>query len=345
MRNQMHHIMNYYETFPKPIIPFYFLYNHLRINKLKENHIAELQKISKGIMQYLNETYNRWFPNSKRLNEDYYLEHIFSITFQNFQQRQFGKIHFCSLINTYGYLLQDLDLAIEDYESFQNSTEIHKELATIKIFLDSYMLFHSQLRSLFETDLPMLICSSELPTFSSFECYIRSTQLLKGSITNCVRIRNKENNSYNEISALDNSYFSTVVFLRQSIELFCFEVLGVKSIKKDGEFMKISGFAFIDLFEKNQEKVKIPIKISILKKIYAWSNFHIHGGHTDYYWTIYLAWETISKIFNKDDVTVRNAEIDLEFYQNRELIIKEFLGDNQIEIEFSDFNKYQILQK
>jgi hypothetical protein len=100
MRNQIHHILNYYETFPKPIIPFYFLFNHLRINKLKENHIAELQKISKGIMQYLNETYNRWFPNSKRLNEDYYLEHYY---FSKFSTETIWKNSFL-LANKYLWL-------------------------------------------------------------------------------------------------------------------------------------------------------------------------------------------------------------------------------------------------
>jgi SEC-C motif-containing protein len=114
--------------------------------------------------------------------------------------------------------------------------------------------------------------------------------------------------------------------IRQAIELRVKNGLGIHDIFIGSNHQRITADKFID-FINNNVKIKFPIKISILKKIHAWTNHYIHRGILLQVWKMDLAYELLKPLFQGNRYNVYGSvEINSDYY-NKELEneIKKFL--------------------
>lgn len=111
--------------------------------------------------------------------------------------------------------------------------------------------------------------------------------------------------------------------LRQAIELRIKNGLGIYVIfDKSGSPAKITPDTFVEFIYSN-DKITIPVKKSILKKIHGWTNYYIHGGMLPELWKIELAQELLTDLFNggeKKGVGMSlfgSIQIDINYFENQ----------------------------
>ncbi len=102
----------------------------------------------------------------------------------------------------------------------------------------------------------------------------------------------------------------------------------------------------MDFFKEHENKIKFPVKLSLLRKIYEWSNFFIHSGEINYYWTIWEAQLIIYLFFPFKEKFDESHYIlfDKELVDDIEYILSEYISrklkikQEEFEIQFQ--NKY-----
>ncbi len=111
--------------------------------------------------------------------------------------------------------------------------------------------------------------------------------------------------------------------LRQAIELRIKNCLGIYVIyDKSGMPAKITPDTFIDFIYDN-DKITIPIKKSILRKIHSWTNYYIHGGMLPELWKIELAQFLLTDLFSGGEMpgvgssVYGSIQIDKTYYENQ----------------------------
>jgi hypothetical protein len=180
-----------------------------------------------------------------------------------------------------------------------------------------------------------LIMMRRMEPFDIYDSVELSSQLLHGNIQH-------------EYFSMSKIIPGAIPFIRQTIELVLKNSLNIHRIKSKNGFsdFKISGYLFLDFFKEYNSQIKFPAKLSLLRKVYEWSNIFIHTGEINYYWTIWEAQLIIHSFFPFKEKFDESHYIlfDKELIDNIEDILSEYISrklkisPNDFEIQFR--NKY-----
>lgn len=320
--------------YPNEVEKFIELYENLEFED--SDSLKSLENQLKLILIYLQDEYKRIFQTNKYLREEYIQEHIFPNTQTKINEKQQIKINLCSAIKIYKFLLSQYQFIKENhYKENSNFIGFKKKLNSYYYFIDDFMQFYSNHLDYFHPDDKTLIMMRQMEPFDIYDSVELSSQLLYGNI--------------------ELKYFSmskiipgAIPFIRQTIELALKNSLNIHRIKRknNSSDFKISGYLFLDFFKEYSSQIKFPAKLSLLRKVYEWSNIFIHTGEINYYWTIWEAQLIVHSFFPFKEKFDENHFIlfDKELIDNIDSILSDYISQklkissNDFEIQFH--NKY-----
>lgn len=98
---------------------------------------------------------------------------------------------------------------------------------------------------------------------------------------------------------------STSIFLiRQALELRMRNIFGIEDIiDEKGNYLYATSLLFIEILSKGFKNslIQFPIKISIIKKIFEWTNYYIHNAKIPFIWEIDWAQSILKPLFTDND--------------------------------------------
>ena len=140
---------------------------------------------------------------------------------------------------------------------------------------------------------------------------------------------------------------TSIFLLRQAIEVRLRGAFGIKSLEdKEGRLLKKSGTFFIELVRRHSDSISLPIKLSVLEKVYGWTNYYIHSGAVPYIWKVEWALKMMKPLFTPfsekqksfdlyGSITIRKSFYDQVEEKIKE-IVKEPQKDREPDKEFED---------
>ena len=325
--------MSIYDNYPKPIKDFLNLYEGTEI--FDKQTLETIDQIFEDCDEYFHQEYQRIFPTGKILNADYILNQIFTEGKNKIGERQYIKIHLTSIINQFqthvlGYYSDIKENITKGDFKF---SDLRRNLVFVYHFLDDFMQFYSAHYSIFHKGENSIFLLRRIEPFSAYKTIHLSEQLMLGKLDGYYGF---------DYYSIHNAIPSTISLIRTTQELILKNSLGINSIKtKNGSFIKISSYIFLDFFKDNSDKIEFPIDFSIFSKIYEWSNYFIHNGEVSYYWLICEAHSTLCRFFPFAGLDDPMIKFDEELYDNRSKVLTHYLSqklnipEDDIEIDLN----------
>lgn len=304
---------------PKELVNFYRYINN-KSQKYDFLDQDEFKNNLKSYIDYLNKLYKNWFKKAKFYNVEHLAEQIFVREINIKQQKHWVKYQLNALIQSVNRVSDDV---------LKKSQRPSSSLRFVRQpdFLDELKL----LREIVFESIPFIDISHYYVTgkypnwvfgkrnvMNSMETIEASKNLLRYKLT-----RNLGDFPIRPTS---------ILLIRQSIELRIKNALGIEDIfDEKGNLVKIPSTYFIDIINNNQDKIIFPIKISILLKIYNWTQYYVHGGYAPNTWVIEWTHFILKDLFKSDEYQNEfNAfgavKIAKSFYDKIEIEINNILN-------------------
>lgn len=128
---------------------------------------------------------------------------------------------------------------------------------------------------------------------------------------------------------------TSVFLIRQALELRLRNIFGIDDIiDENGNYLHATSSLFIEILNQGLKDnlIQFPIKISIIKKIFEWTNYYIHNAKIPFIWEIDWAHSILKSLFT-DDNTIdfkKIVKIDQKFYNDSvEDIVKKYFTDKK----------------
>lgn len=216
------------------------------------------------------------FGKKKEYSDEHIAEQIFN---ENQSGKMAFKYHVIALIRCAKDLRKELEQVFEN-EGDPNSQVMKGKLAYLyDIVIDAYEFIGVYEFGFLKRD----------PTHHVG----RRRSFMSNEIFDCSRNMLRRYFNYNDISLS-----SVPVFLiRQAIETKILNSLGIGAILDSND--QPSKFRLDDIvtFVYSNPNIHIPIKKSVLLKIFKWTNTYIHQGVMNYHWKIHWAHLTLQPLF------------------------------------------------
>jgi len=125
---------------------------------------------------------------------------------------------------------------------------------------------------------------------------------------------------------------TSIVLLRQAIEIRLRSAVKVNMIKEaSGSPAKIPQKVFFWLFKAHPKDVILPLEISLIEKIFDWTQPYIHGGLLQWSWEIEWAHHLLEPLFASAKVGsgfhyLGNIKVRKSFVDDLEKEINKLLG-------------------
>ena len=255
--------------------------------------------------------YNKWFGNNY-LNINQIGEYIFEPPHNRNSINCWLKSNFCALL----LILDKLNSTIK------NNPEINlKKIQNITLDIPDLL---SRTSYYFDKTIVILPLTRRKLLYS-YESYAASKMI--------------NDHNFNEDAFGSYSIRPAAIFLiRQSIELRLKNSLGIYSIAtKEGKLLKIPRLYdyLLEFITTNKKYIVLPVKPSILLKIYRWTNGYIHRGALNYNWNIEMAYTLLDPLFTegyKDDTWYKYGSIKIkrDFYNVIETKLFEYFQHKNI---------------
>lgn len=123
---------------------------------------------------------------------------------------------------------------------------------------------------------------------------------------------------------------TSVFLIRQALELRMRNIFGIENIiDEKGNYLYATSSLFIEILSRGFRNglILFPIKISIIKKIFEWTNYYIHNAKIPFIWEIDWAHSILNPLFTDDDTIdfKKIVKIDQKFYNDSvEDIVKKY---------------------
>ena len=312
------------EKVPKELIVFY----HYIEDVINRPHLLELEIFTQSYQDfrlYLNNTRKDWFPRSriKTGKDEYYAEQLFTGEIHCKDIKHSIKIHLIAIILSadryYSKISQHLknqDFTTHVYNELLLFNELVRE--TIQ-FLNWNQYHIKGYPAGYHMDKRMVLHSAEI--FSASKMLLRNKIIEKNMGDFVVRP-------------------TSVFLLRQSIELRLKNAFGIyKLTDMNGKSIKFpTSRILFQLIKDDPNSIIFPIKISLVEKIYKWSNYYIHLGTIPNIWEIEWAHHILEPLFSSGSYKniksiFGSIKIKRNYYDQIDLKIKKLVGNTEIKIE------------
>jgi len=122
---------------------------------------------------------------------------------------------------------------------------------------------------------------------------------------------------------------SSVMLLRQSIELWLWEVFGIEAATdENNKIIKLNPEKLFELLDNKGLNVKLPVSKSVIMNIHKWTQPYVHAGWMKYTWEIEHAQNTLSPIFNLWEIDIKES-----YYNNVEGFVRKITGNSKLKLQ------------
>lgn len=135
---------------------------------------------------------------------------------------------------------------------------------------------------------------------------------------------------------------TSIFLVRQAIESRIKRILGIKSIyTKQGSVPKIRNEFYFSFLKKHSKQIEIPIDITVLEKIYSWTNIYIHYSIVPPLWKMEWAIRICGIFFKeyKDENSFHiygGVKVSKELWKNMRQSLKSSIVEYNTELEEND---------
>jgi|GEM_PF-2132750 len=244
-------------------------------------NVDELSSFSR----ILREAYVKEFGILKYYNLEHLANEIFNPLEVNGDIRVYIKYHLYSCINTIERII--------DY--LKDPTDIRRKTGIDKILIKRDCLIGVLYDSLFLVSGDFLYASE-----SRLEAlYYQPTVFNAGSSYDCAELLFFSYDTIDSVSANIKNRYVPVFFIRQAIELRLRNAFGIKSCvdANTGSEVYLGMREFGYLIRKGPPEIVFPIDLTVLRKVYRWSNRFIHASIIPWSWQIYYSIEVLKPLF------------------------------------------------
>ncbi|MEK8020195.1 MAG: hypothetical protein VSS75_025265 [Candidatus Parabeggiatoa sp.] len=279
----------------------FFNIRELSNNKDKYDWQAIMSALS-NYQKWLSEI-AKTFPGKQEYSDEHIAEQIFEKE-QPQQEKIFYKYHVFAIVECVKKIENELT-KIQKKGVAVDDRYVKGNLALLKdIVIDSYEFIGQYEENILKEDATHKIRRQR--NFASDDIFFCSQNLLKRHFY------------YNDIT-----FSSIPIFLiRQSIETKILKSLGIGLILNSSGKPAKYKFEQIVEFVFQSRYVKLPIKKSVLLKIFQWSNYYIHYGTMYYHWEIMWAHRILQPLFEggKGKSMIKlygSIKIDKEYFERQ----------------------------
>jgi len=276
--------------------------------------------ILKCYIDYLNHLYKTWFRKRVSYSDEHLAEHLFVREISNKQAKNWVKYQLQALIQSVNRVSDDI---------LKKSQRPSSSLVFIQVpdFLDELKLLKEiTFESIPFLDISHYYITGKYPSWTFGKRNIMNSLEIFEASKNLLRNKLFENRGQFPIRA------TSIVLIRQAIEIRIKNALGIEYIVDEkGKLVKVPSTLFIDIIKNNQDKVIFPIKISIILKIYNWTQYYVHGGLAPYTWEIEWAHYLLDKLFSVGEYkniesVFGSIKINKSFYDKIDIEINNILN-------------------
>jgi hypothetical protein len=254
-----------------------------------------------------------WFSQEISYRDEHIAEEIFLVDIRTSIIKKHYKYCFAALIAS---VTRTWNRASE-YHSAENETLFRGELHLLSEMASKTLPF---LRTCIETFEGRTVDFGVWTKMGvkSFESYSGAKEFIRRNVA-----RRNVGNIVIEPTA--------VFLLRQAIELRLLGMFGIASVRyPNGRTVKAPGNFLFAIIKKNKNHINLPVKLSILKKIYEWSNMFVHTGREMWPWEVELAEFLLAPLFETETsegvaATYGQTKISRELYDRMEIEVNEAL--------------------
>jgi len=312
---------------PCEIRELYDYLDYIEYGKIVFN-FNEFSFLFDNCIEYIKKIYNYWFKKNIEYSDEKIAEYIFVKEIDKKHLREWIIYKFFAVIKTiqreYLVIKEAYESPDEQREIFNDVPYLLEELMFLKDMIFEIVVFIDD-NNYYVKGQKLNYGWGKTNIINSDEIFRASKMLLKGSL-------------HKERQGGFCAKLTSIFLIRQSIELRLKNIFGISYItNKNGEILPISWEKFLELLEDNKKDIEFPFKISILRKIYKWTNYYIHGGFAPSLWEIEWAHHILNPLFSAGRYkTLENrfgsVKIKKSFYENIATEIIKMLKNKNINI-------------
>lgn len=262
------------------------LHSFIKISLKKQDfkNVEEFKNKFKVFLEYLKNLYASWFPKARDYTDEHLTEEVYALYSKKQKNKVKAKYKMQMLIRSSERVFYE---ALRSKGS-ENYIDSHK-LKLLKEFVFETVEF-LDVWSYYISGKNLGYKWRKRAIANSVEIFSAAAMLLKR------RVEEEELGGFVIIP-------TSIFLLRQSIEIRLKNAFGVSHVlNQNGKLFKISGNCFLELVEEFKSFFDLPVKFSLIKKIYAWTNYYIHGGFIHYIWEIEWAHFILRPLFEGEKV-------------------------------------------
>ncbi|NQT66329.1 MAG: hypothetical protein HQ569_01985 [Actinobacteria bacterium] len=277
----------------------------------------------KNYLNYMTKLYKEWFPKAKLYSDEHIAEKLFVKEVSIKDIKHYIKYQLFALIQSCKRIYSSINTYKKD---IKNQPQLFDELGLIMeisfetiVFLDWGEYYIKGKQANYGCIKRNVLYSIEI--FSASKMILRKRLYEKSLGSFVVRP-------------------TSVFLLRQSIEIRLKNAFGIETIYyKDGKiYKKRVGELLFKLLKDAKDYIDFPIKISILEKIYKWTNYYIHNGLIPNTWEIEWAQYILEPLFSsgincKTRSLYGSIKIKKIYYDKVETKLKQIVRDKDIVVQ------------
>lgn len=226
----------------------------------------------------LDEAYARWYPKAKPYSDHLLASEVFKVAYLTRDEKAQAKYDLAALRTSVRRQADRVREAALRQEAWESEFDLVREFSSEALALLERIEAAHTGEDIFYGVMKRDVLGSQ-EVFAASGTMLRR-QILEGHIS-------------------DFPVRPTAVFLiRQAMELRLKNMLGIHVVMDtDGRPIKLSGFIFLDLVKRYGSEIEFPLPEHVVRRIYEWTNYPIHGGLVHPMWQTEFARHVLGPLF------------------------------------------------
>ena len=255
-------------------------YIELFYKKPRNIKLREWISLSNKYLTYYSTLYDKWFPRAKNLSTEYIVGQIFKQQIKTKDSKTFYKCDMYAFIESFKRVNEKI-LEMKrgrKYKELDGYIKNFREMIIEGIEYLNYLSVHTEGKS---------------RNYGIWKTTrLTSKELFDASIMLWIGDRHPFRIGFSSITP------TSVMVLRQAIEVRLRNALGIHGIQcQNGRNKKLPQKFFFEFIKRHSDKIELPVELSIIEKIFDWTQTYVHGGVLKRTWEVELAFHLISPLF------------------------------------------------